>query len=77
VYVGDFDPVDMAHAICAGFNERPVHCTRSNINDFLTDRSVWDIEDYGNPISYDIILYGLVICMVNVAILPYCKMKKQ
>jgi len=75
VYMGKFVPEDLAHAICAGFRERPAHCTRYYIKDFLTKREKWHIPDYGNPIAYDIIALGGLLCIVNCVVLYYCKNK--
>ena len=75
--MGELDPVDLTHAICAGFQERPANCARDYIKDYLTNRETWNIPEYGNPIAYDILILGVIICFINLAVLAYCKYKSS
>jgi len=76
--MGQFDGQELATAICAGFNERPKDiCTREHIRDFLSNRDEWEIPEYGNTIFGDILFWGCIICVINIGIMAYCKMKKE
>jgi hypothetical protein len=75
--MGDFDPTDMTHAICAGFKERPAHCKRSFIKEFLVDREDWDIPVYGDTIVNELITIGFIIIIVNVLLLGFCKWRQN
>ena len=77
LYKGQFDPQDLTHAICAGFLERPAHCRRDYIKDYLNDREKWNIPEYGNPIATEILYIGVLICIVNCGVLYYCKKKSS
>ena len=75
--MGEFIATDLAHAICAGFHERPKDiCKREYINDHLVNRDDWKIAEYGDGISTDILFYATIIVIINIAILGYCKYKK-
>ena len=75
--MGEFKAKDMAHAICAGFHERPRElCKVAFIKDFETNRDDWDIPEYGDSIMYEVLWYAVIIFAFNCLILFYCKWKK-
>jgi len=71
--MGQYDPIDLTHAICAGFHKRPDHCKRNYIKDYLTNREDWDIPEYGFTMVEEIVLLGVLIIGLNIICLAYCK----
>jgi hypothetical protein len=75
--MGEFIATELANAICSGFHERPKEiCRRDYIKDHLVNRKAWNIAEYGDGISTDILFYATIIVIINIAVLGYCKYKK-
>lgn len=75
--MGDFDPKDLANAICAGFHERPAHCKRAFVDQFLVERDDWQIPEYGNSVVDEIIFIGFIVIVGNIILLAFCKHRQS
>lgn len=71
--MGDLEPLDITLAVCAGFHDRPGHCRRDVITDWLTNRDDWEIPSYGRSIYEEVLFVGFIIIAINVTLLVYCK----
>lgn len=69
-YKGDLDGFDIAHAICAGFKDRPVNCKHVEIQKVQNELANWGKTFYepvfgAKSFTGDLIIAGALICLAN------------
>jgi len=69
--------MDLAHAVCAGFKDRPENCKHSEVKEMFSNEDDWDIPEYGSTIEDSLLLIGLIVVGLNALLLAFCKWRQN
>lgn len=75
-YRGDMDAEDIAHAVCAGFKDRPYNCSHDALKGHMKKLEEYYFPEYGNSMTVDLLVIGLLIIVINLVIIGICKWRQ-